>query len=293
MTPPLLILTKHSSRPGSDTSDLEVLMKDLDSLRIRPSAKVRLRDIETDGKDLVKDRAEYEQTFITMREELIELQARLYAESKRKLLVVFQAMDGGGKDGTIRSVFQGVNPQGVVVTSFKAPTTQELAHDFLWRVHNAVPANGHIGVFNRSHYEDVLVVRVHKLVPENVWKPRFEMVNDFERMLTQTGTRIVKFFLHISKDEQKKRFEERINDPSKRWKFDPADLEKRKFWSEYQDAFEDMLERCSTEEAPWYVIPADQNWFRDYAVCRILVETLREMKPRFPDPPDVSGIVVR
>lgn len=268
-------------------------MKDLDQLRIRPSAKVRLCDIETDGKDLVKERNEYEQSFIKLREELIELQARLYAESKQKLLVVFQAMDGGGKDGTIRSVFQGANPQGVVVTSFKAPTALELAHDFLWRVHSAVPANGYIGVFNRSHYEDVLVVRVHKLVSENAWKPRFEMINDFERMLTSTGTRIVKFFLHISKDEQRKRFEERINDPSKRWKFDPADLEKRKLWDDYEAAFEDMLEKCSTKEAPWYVIPADQNWFRDYAVCRILVETLRDMKPRFPDPPDVSGIVVR
>lgn len=268
-------------------------MKDFDQLRIAPGSRVRLRDIETDGKDLVKDRASFESSFIKHREELLELQARLYAESKQKLLVVFQAMDGGGKDGTIRSVFQGVNPQGVVVTSFKAPTTHELAHDFLWRVHNAVPANGYIGVFNRSHYEDVLVVRVHKMVPEKVWKPRYEMINQFEHLLTETGTTIVKFFLHISKDEQKQRFEERINDPAKRWKFDPADLEKRKLWDDYQAAFEDMLEKCSTENAPWYVIPADQNWFRDYAVCRILVETLKRMNPRYPDPPDVSGIVVK
>ncbi|MFO0976399.1 MAG: PPK2 family polyphosphate kinase [Planctomycetaceae bacterium] len=268
-------------------------MKDFNQLRIRPSTKVRLREIETDGKDLVKDRAEYEQSFLKLREELIDLQARLYAESRQKLLVVFQAMDGGGKDGTIRSVFQGVNPQGVVVTSFKAPTSHELAHDFLWRIHQAVPPNGYIGVFNRSHYEDVLVVRVHRLVSEEVWKPRFELINDFERMLTQTGTRIVKFFLHISKAEQKQRFEERISDPAKRWKFDPADLEKRKLWDEYEAAFEDMLEKCSTKDAPWYVIPADQNWFRDYAVCRVLVETLRDMKPRYPDPPDVSGIVVQ
>ncbi len=273
--------------------ELDDRMKDFNQLRIRPSTKVRLREIETDGKDLVKDRAEYEQSFLKLREELIDLQARLYAESRQKLLVVFQAMDGGGKDGTIRSVFQGVNPQGVVVTSFKAPTSHELSHDFLWRIHQAVPPNGYIGVFNRSHYEDVLVVRVHQIVSEEVWKPRFELINDFERLLTQTGTRIVKFFLHISKAEQKQRFEERISDPAKRWKFDAADLEKRKLWDEYEAAFEDMLEKCSTKDAPWYVIPADQNWFRDYAVCRVLVETLRDMKPRYPDPPDVSGIVVQ
>jgi PPK2 family polyphosphate:nucleotide phosphotransferase len=179
-----------------------------------------------------------------------------------------------------------------VVTSFKKPSDEELAHDFLWRIHKAAPAAGTIGVFNRSHYEDVLVVRVHDLVPESAWKPRYKRINEFETLLTESGTRIVKFFLHISKNEQKQRFEERISDPARRWKFDPADLEKRKLWDDYRAAFEDMLEKCSTDEAPWYVVPADQNWYRDYVVCSTIVSVLKDMNPRYPDPPDVSGVFV-
>jgi PPK2 family polyphosphate:nucleotide phosphotransferase len=267
-------------------------MSDYEQHRIHPGQKVNLKKFETDGKDTATDRSWCEAEFHRHRTTLRELQEVLYCEGKQRLLVVFQAMDGGGKDGTIRSVFQGVNPQGVSVTCFKAPAPDELAHDFLWRVHSAVPRSGMIGVFNRSHYEDVLVVRVHNLVPPSVWKPRFEYINDFEKMLSGTGTRIVKFFLHISKDEQKKRFQERISDPAKRWKFDAGDLEKRKLWDEYQKAFETMLEKCSTEEAPWYVVPADQNWYRDFVVAGVLAQTLKSMKPKYPDPPSMAGFVI-
>jgi len=267
-------------------------MPDFSKHRVQKNDKVNLNKTETDGKRIEKDRVACEALFSSVRSELIELQAKLYAEGKQKLLVVFQAMDGGGKDGTTRSVFAGANPQGVEVTSFKRPTEDELAHDFLWRVHKAVPANGMIGVFNRSHYEDVLVVRVHNIVPETVWRPHYEMINDFEKMLTASGTRIIKFFLHISKNEQKERFQERIDDPAKRWKFDPADLEKRKFWDDYETAFEDMLEKCSTRECPWYVVPADQNWYRDLVVASVIVETLKEMNPQYPAPPDVTGVVI-
>lgn len=268
-------------------------MPDHDKHRIKPDQKVELKTIDPDGKDYNLSREECEERFQKLREELISLQEVLYAEGRQKLLVVFQAMDGGGKDGTIRSVFQGTNPQGVEVTSFKKPSEDELSHDYLWRIHKAAPASGMIGVFNRSHYEDVLVVRVHKIVPEAVWKPRYKQINSFEEMLAASGTRIVKFFLHISKKEQNVRFDERLQDPQKRWKFDPADLEKRALWSEYESAFEDMLSRCSTDHAPWYVVPADQNWYRDYIVCSVLVQTLRDMKPKYPDPPDVTGIVVK
>lgn len=267
-------------------------MPDFRKHRIQKNDKVNLSKTETDGKKIEKDRDACEALFKTVRGELIDLQAKLYAEGKQKLLVIFQAMDAGGKDGTTRSVFEGANPQGVEVTSFKRPTEQELAHDFLWRVHKTVPASGMIGVFNRSHYEDVLVVRVHNIVPETVWQPRYEMINDFEKMLTASGTRIIKFFLHISKNEQKRRFQERLDDPAKRWKFDPADLEKRKVWNGYEKAFEDMLEKCSTRESPWYVVPADQNWYRDLVVASVILETLKEMNPQFPTPPDVTGVWV-
>ncbi len=197
-------------------------------------------------------------------------------------------MDAGGKDGTIRRVFKGVNPQGVRVTSFKVPSKRELAHDFLWRVHQAVPATGMIGVFNRSHYEDVLVVRVHDLVPEDVWRPRFWHINQFERLLHKTGTRILKFFLHISPEEQLKRFRSRYETPKKQWKFSVEDLEKRRYWSAYMEAFEEVLNICTTRWAPWYVIPADDKWYRNLAITRVIVETLREMDPRFP-PPEKLG----
>ncbi len=260
--------------------------------RISKNDNVKLNRTETDGQKLKKDRDRCEVLFQTLRSELITLQAQLYAERKQKLLIVFQAMDAAGKDGTIRSVFEGANPQGVVVTSFKRPSEDELAHDFLWRVHKSVPPKGMIGVFNRSHYEDVLVVRVHDLVPESVWRPRYEMINDFEKMLTASGTRIIKFFLHISKNEQQRRFQERIDDPSKRWKFDPADLEKRKLWDGYERAFEEMFDKCATRKCPWYIVPSDQNWYRDLVVTSVIVETLKDMNPQYPSSADVTGVVV-
>ena len=214
------------------------------------------------------------------RARIVDLQERLYAEHRRSLLLVFQAIDTGGKDGTIRSVLKGVNPQGCTVSAFKVPSPNELDHDFLWRYHARTPARGMIGVFNRSHYEDVLVVRVKGLVPEAVWRDRYGRINDFEHLLAESGTSVVKFFLHISKAEQKKRLEARISDPNKRWKFDPADLVERKSWDAYQRAFADALTHCSTPQAPWLVVPADRKWFRNYVVARTVADTLEAMDPR-------------
>jgi PPK2 family polyphosphate:nucleotide phosphotransferase len=221
--------------------------------------------------------------FKQLRHELREWQRALYAERKQALLVVFQAIDGGGKDSTIRKVFMGVNPQGCRVTSFKQPTERELAHDFLWRVHAATPEKGEIGIFNRSHYEDVLVVRVHELVPESVWRDRYRIINDFEHNLAAAGTRIVKFLLHISRDEQERRFESRQSTPEKRWKWNPADEAEAKHWDDYQAAFADAVEKTSTDEAPWFVIPANHKWYRNWAVATVLAETLREMNPQYPE----------
>ena len=267
-------------------------MPSFDRHLIKPGQKIILRKTETNGKAFENDRDRCEKALVELRDKIVSLGEILYAEERQKLLVIFQAIDGGGKDGTIRSVTQGTNPQWVEVTCFKKPSEEELAHDYLWRIHKAVPPAGKIGIFNRSHYEDVLVVRVHKIVKESVWKPRYGQINAFEEMLASSGTRIIKFFLHISKDEQKQRFQERIDTPEKRWKFDPADLEKRKFWDDYEKAFEDMLEKCSTSHAPWYVVPADQNWYRDFAVAGIIAETLADMAPKFPNPPDVTGVVI-
>ena len=219
------------------------------------------------------------------------LQYLLYAEARRGLLVVLQGIDAGGKDGTIRHVMTGLNPQGVRVTSFKVPEGAEKRHDYLWRVHSAVPEFGQIGIFNRSHYEDVLVVRVHSLVPKSVWKKRYGQINDFERMLTDNGIRIVKFLLYIDKEEQAKRFRERIEDKTKNWKFSPADLKEREYWDQYIAAYEDMLRQCSTKYAPWYVIPANKKWFRNLAVSQILRDELEAMSLKFPKPvADLSGI---
>ena len=261
--------------------------------RLNPGEPVVLDERSTQGKTFCTDRKRAEADFKELRHELCDWQSRLYAADDKKLLVVLQALDAGGKDGTIRRVFLGVNPQGVRVTSFKAPTRHELKLDYLWRVHRAVPSAGMIGVFNRSHYEDVLAVRVHDIVPEAVWRPRYEQINQFESLLTSTGTTIVKIFLHISKKEQKKRFEERLQVPDKNWKFSVDDLEKRKYWMDYRNAFEEMLQRCTTAHAPWHVIPADQKWYRNLAVTNLLVHTLREMDPQYPPPPSgLEDIVV-
>lgn len=260
--------------------------------QLQPGTPIRLADVTTNGKTFHDDRDKAEKEFYKLRDELTRLQIALYAEGKRKVLIVLQAMDAGGKDGTIRHIFKGVNPQGVRVTSFKKPSSEELDHDFLWRIHNAVPGKGMIRVFNRSHYEDVLVVRVDNIVPERVWRPRYEVINQFEKHLVDSGTTILKFFLHISKDEQKERFQDRLNEPDKHWKFDRGDLEKRKQWDDYQLAFQDMLNECTTEHAPWHLIPADQKWYRNLAIMRTIVDTMNNMNLTYPVSEDLSDVVI-
>ncbi|MCW5851861.1 MAG: polyphosphate kinase 2 family protein [Anaerolineae bacterium] len=255
---------------------------------VRPDQRVRLADVDPEGDDGGMKKADGQALLDDLRQRLQKLQERLYAEGKQSLLVVFQATDTGGKDGTIRAVFEGTNPQGVRVASFKVPTVEELAHDFLWRIHKETPGRGMIGIFNRSHYEDVIVVRVKNIVPESVWRPRYQIINEFERLLALNGTRIVKFFLHISKDEQKQRLQDRLDDPRKHWKFSLADLKEREYWDNYQAAFEDAINHCSTEYAPWYVIPANRNWYRNLVVASTLVETLEQMNPQFP--PEEPGL---
>jgi PPK2 family polyphosphate:nucleotide phosphotransferase len=217
-------------------------------------------------------------------EKLDALQYLLYAEHKIALLIVLQALDAGGKDGTVRHVMSGVNPQGCKVTSFKKPSAEELSHDFLWRIHKAVPPIGDIGIFNRSHYEDVLVARVHNLVPKDVWSRRYDQINRFEHMLHENNVRVLKFFLHISKDEQKERFQQRIDDKDRQWKISEADFVERKFWDDYTSAYEEALTKCSTPHAPWYVIPSNKKWFRNLAVSHVIVETLEAMHMKFPPP---------
>ena len=238
-------------------------------------------------------KAEGRQRVAELNARIEELQERLYAEGRQRLLVVLQAMDAGGKDGTIRSVFDGVNPQGVKVACFKKPTAKEASHDFLWRVHPHAPAAGEIAIWNRSHYEDVLIVRVHGLIDEQRWQQRYRHIRNFERMLHDEGTTIVKLFLHISKDEQRERLQERIDNPDKRWKWSPSDLDERAHWHDYQSAFADALAATSTKQAPWFVVPADRNWYRNLVVSEILVETLEAMQIRLPaGEPGIEGLVV-
>lgn len=213
---------------------------------------------------------------------LSTLQERLYAEGKQSLLIVLQAMDTGGKDGTIKHVFRAVNPQGLRIAAFKSPTPKELAHDFLWRIHQQTPAHGEIGIFNRSHYEDVLIVRVNKLVPDEVWKARYEHINNFEKNLVESGTRILKFYLHISKDEQKERLQARLDDPEKHWKFELGDLPVRERWDEYIDAYQDAIALCNTEYAPWHIVPANRKWYRNIVITERIIQTLEDMNPQFP-----------
>ena len=224
---------------------------------------------------------------------LEELQEVLYAEHRHKVLIVLQAPDTGGKDGVIRRVFDGVNPQGVRVASFKVPTEEELDHDYLWRVHKAVPGRGEMVIFNRSHYEDVLVVRVHNIVPPEVWKKRYEQINAFERHLAENGTTILKFYLHVDPKEQKARLQARLDDPTKRWKFRLGDLEERKLWREYMEAYEEALSRTSTDHAPWYIVPANRKWYRDLVISSLLVEALNDLKMNYPEPEEnLAGVVV-
>jgi PPK2 family polyphosphate:nucleotide phosphotransferase len=221
------------------------------------------------------------------------LQERLYAEGKRSLLIILQALDTGGKDGTIRHVMRGINPQGCNVTSFKVPTPDERSHDFLWRVHNQVPAKGLIGIFNRSHYEDVFVTRVHGDISRDDAAKRFKEINDFERMIGQNGTTVIKFFLAISKDEQRRRLQARVDDPQKRWKFSPADVSERRYWDRYPEVCAEAFSATSTKHAPWYVIPANHKWYRNYLVAKIVTGTLKKMNPQFPPSPRISGIRIR
>ncbi len=222
--------------------------------------------------------------FKTLRKELVSQQRVLYAQRSDSLLIVFQALDAGGKDGTIRKVFKGVNPQGAQVASFKRPTQVEYDHDFLWRIHPHAPARGMISIFNRSHYEDVIATRVLGIIDNDVCKDRYEQINQFEHIHTQHGTTILKFYLHISKDEQKARFQDRLDNPSKQWKFSVADLETRKHWSLYMDAYGDALKHCHHATSPWYIIPADDKTYRNLAITRVIVQTLRDMAPKFPEP---------
>ncbi len=257
----------------------------------KPGSKVDLSDYDPDDHGGYEKEAAIAETD-RLQEKLIALQEKLYAESKQSLLVVLQAMDTGGKDGTIKKVFEGVNPLGVRVASFKVPTPDELARDFLWRVHQQVPPKGFIGIFNRSHYEEVLVVRVNGLKPEAVWKRHYDHINQFERLLADSGTRILKFYLHISKDEQKERLQARLDDPEKRWKFSLGDLPVREKWTDYMQAYEELLERCNTEYAPWHIVPANRKWYRDLVVTRAIVETVEAMNPQFPQPEEGLDTVV-
>jgi len=248
---------------------------------VKPGARIKLTD-DSAINDRFPHGLEAEQQLASLLTRLLELQAALYAESSRALLCVFQGRDASGKDGLTKKVFGPLNSQGCVVSTFKRPTTYELARDYLWRIHQMVPPKGTIGIFNRSHYEDVLVVRVHGLVPKEVWSRRYQQINDFERMLVENGVTVLKFFLHISREEQKDRLIERIHDPLKNWKFEVEDLEGRKLWDDYTEAYEDALEKCSTDWAPWYLVPADRKKTRDLLVAQVVVETLERMNPQFP-----------
>ncbi|MBD2472210.1 polyphosphate kinase 2 family protein [Nostoc sp. FACHB-145] len=250
--------------------------------RVHPQEPITLANIDPNACEDYKNKKQVESELEQQRQRLENLQERLYAEHKRSLLIVLQAMDTGGKDGTIKHVFGGINPQGCQVWSFKKPSDEELSHDFLWRYHQRTPQRGMISIFNRSHYEDVLVVRVKQLVPEEIWRDRYQLINEFEHMLTLNNIAVVKFFLHISKDEQKRRLESRLKDLGKHWKFSSNDLKEREFWDDYQAAFEDMINNCSTAHAPWYVVPANNKWYRNLVVARTIADTLEAMNPQFP-----------
>jgi PPK2 family polyphosphate:nucleotide phosphotransferase len=253
---------------------------------VAPGSTVRLNDAGAGAPPGAPSKEEAQARIAKLGDRMSDLQYALYAEGRRALLVVLQGLDTSGKDGTIRKVFRAFNPQGLAVAAFKVPSPAEQAHDYLWRVHQAVPGKGSVGVFNRSHYEDVLVARVHQLVPESVWRPRYDQINRFERHLVDNGTSVVKFFLHISLDEQRRRLLERLDDPAKYWKFSAGDLEERKLWDAYTAAYEEALERTSTELAPWYVVPADKKYLRDLEVAEVVTQTLERMDPRFPGPPE-------
>lgn len=266
-------------------------MKLSEKLMVEPGKKVRLDHRDPDDTGHIKSK---KAAYVEMEKNLSglgELQSVLYAENKRSVLIVLQGMDAGGKDGTIKHVMGPLNPQSCKVCSFKAPTDEELSHDFLWRIHQRIPKTGQIVIFNRSHYEDVLIARVHHLVDKKVWSKRYRQINDFEKLLTENNTHILKFFLHISKGEQLKRLRERIDEPAKNWKINPKDFEERKYWADYVRVYEDALSRCSTSYSPWFVIPANKKWFRNYAVSQIIADALDALKMKYPKPDvDISKL---
>src|SRR5215470_16112095 len=284
--PRALRLTAGDRSLGSKPSTLDRTMTHAfaDRFRIEPGTRVHLERYDPADFSAFSDRSAAEQQSAKNGTIINELQDRLYAEGSRALLVVLQGTDTAGKDGTIRHVFSATGPRGVTVTAFRRPNEEEKAHDFLWRAHLACPRRGYVGIFNRSHYEDVLVGRVRKLAPAGEVEQRYDQINDFERMLTENGTTILKFMLHISKREQGERLQARLDEPHSRWKFNPGDLEDRKLWDAYQEAYETMLHRCSTAHAPWHVIPADYKWARNAAVAAIVRETLEAMDPKYPKP---------
>jgi len=263
-------------------------------MRVKPGSKVSLKDVDPDDTGPYKTAEDASDVLQKHLAELSKLQNLLYARSKHALLIVLQGMDTAGKDGTIRHVMSGVSPLGVTVRAFKKPNEEELAHDFLWRVHRAVPRRGYIGIFNRSHYEDVLIVRVHDLVPKKVWKGRYEQINCFEKDLVENKILVLKFFLHISKAEQRERLEQRLKDPTRYWKFSLDDVEERRYWADYRKAYEDALERCSTKWAPWHIVPANKKWYRNLVVAQTIVDTLRALDMTYPPPTiDLSKIVIQ
>ena len=259
-----------------------VSVEDYPKYGVLSGEKIMLAAVDADQSEHYKKKKDVLKELEVQRRRIQGLQARQYAENKQGLLIVLQAMDTGGKDGAIKHVFSGVNPQGCRVSSFKAPNPEEANHDFLWRYHKSAPARGRIGIFNRSHYEDVLVVRVKNIVPEEVWRERYGLINDFEANLVRNNISVIKFYLHISKDEQKRRLESRLADPDKRWKFSTNDIKERAYWNEYQEAFEDAINATSTEQAPWYVVPANKKWYRNLVVARTIADTLEAMAPQFP-----------
>ncbi len=260
---------------------------------VKPETKVKLSKWDPNNTGDFKDgKQEGLAELEKLNGKLEVLQELLFAEHKHKVLVVLQAMDTGGKDGAIRRVFDGVNPAGVRVASFKAPTQEELDHDYLWRIHKQVPGKGEMVVFNRSHYEDVLIVRVHNIVPSEIWSKRFDQINEFESILAKNGTTILKFYLHIGMDEQKERLRARLDDPAKRWKFRLGDLAERKLWPDYMEAFEDILSKTSTKYAPWYIVPANRKWFRDLVISSVLVDTLEGLKMKYPESEEYLDEVV-
>lgn len=255
-----------------------------DRFIVKPGSKVRLADHDPGFAFKFESHKAALPEIDHDRERVAALQYLLYSEGKHSLLIVLQGPDAAGKDGTVNHVLSAMNPQGCTVTGFKEPSKDELAHDFLWRVHPHAPGRGEVAVFNRSHYEDVLIVRVHDLVPRSVWSARYDLINDFEKTLANNGTHILKFFLHISKEEQLERFKARLDDPAKHWKISDADYKEREYWDDYTAAFEEALSRCSPHHAPWFIIPSNHKWFRNLAVARIVLETLEALNMKMPEP---------